>query len=751
MATILLANAIAAANPFWGAVISMAAGFVDQRLFGPKAPNATGSRMSDLSIQCSTYGVAINKVYGTTRIAGNVIWGTNFVEHKKEESPGGKGGGGGKTTTYSYTISFAIGLCEGEITGFNRVWADGKEVTDKFAGDNPAIEYTLYHGTETQEPDPFIEGIETSFPVPAYRGLAYIVIQHMDVTDFGNRIPNFTFEIVRKLNYLDSIVKEVSAGAGLHTQLGTADMEASDLAGIPIDGFCVSSEKTYRERIEQLMMVYTFGAAEANGKLLFIRKENYNRFPVPADFLGAKEGNCGEESSYTIERKHDRELPKLVNVSYLSLDKDYQAGLQTAVRPNSTSENTEKIDLDFVITDARAKELAEQKLYEAWVRRSTVAASLGPWWAFLAPGDILDMDLSGRRRWVQLTKTTLGVPGVIKVEGGTDVGGNTFRRTERMVDAEIPSSVPIPPSAITVEFLDIPRLPTDTRSDPVVYLAATGSPFYGANVFETRDGGASWILKTQMDSPSTMGMITTLLTAGSTEVWDEGNSVTVVLTHGTLESRPEVDVLNGYNAAVIGNEIVQFRSATLIAVNTYILSGLLRGRLGTEEQVDKHSMGERFVLLKSATITTLPAPMSEWYSTKTYRIGPATKPVTDATYIEKMFSNNARLYQPWSVCNVAGSRDAANNITITWVRRDRSGGAWLDNADIPMSESIERYEVDIVSGSTVKRTLTVITPLVTYTAADQTNDFGTPQALLKVRIYQMSSIRGRGIGKEVIV
>jgi len=750
MATILLANAIAAANPFWGAVISMAAGYADQQLFGPKAPNAAGSRMSDLSLQCSTYGVAINKVYGTTRIAGNVIWGTNFVEHKKEESSGGKGGGGGKTTTYSYTVSFAIGLCEGEITGFNRVWADGKEVTDKFTGDNPAINYTLYHGTETQEPDPFIEGIETSFPVPAYRGLAYIVIQHMDVTDFGNRIPNFTFEIVRTVNYLDNIVKEVSSGAGLSIELGCADMEASDLAGIPIDGFCVSSEKTYRDRIEQLMMVYTFGAAEANGKLLFIRKENYNRFPIPADFLGAKEGNSGEESIYRIERKHDLELPKLVNVSYLSLDKDYQAGLQAAVRPNSTSENTEKIDLDFVITDARAKELAEQKLYEAWVRRSTIAASLGPWWAFLAPGDILDMDLAGRRRWVQLTKTTLGVPGLIKVEG-TDVGGNTFRRTERTVDSEILPSVPMPPSAISVEFLDIPRLPTDTTSEPVVYLAATGSPFYGANIFETRDGGASWILKTQMDSPSTMGTTTTLLGIGTTEVWDEGNSVTVVLTHGTLESRPEADVLNGYNAAVIGNEIVQFRTAILTAANTYVLSGLLRGRLGTEEQVDKHSIGERFVLLKSSSIATLPAPQSEWYSTRTYKMGPATKPVTDESYTEVVFNNMARLYQPWSVCNVAGSRDAANNITITWVRRDRSGGVWLDNADIPMSESVARYEVDIVSGSTVKRTLTSATPLVTYLVAEQITDFGAAQPLIVVRIYQMSSTRGRGIVKEVAV
>lgn len=748
MATILLANAIAAANPFWAAVMTMAAGYVDQRLFGAKTPNVEGPRLTDLSLQCSTYGVSINKVYGTVRIAGNVIWGTNFVEHKKEDSSGGKGGGGGTTTTYSYTVSCAIGLCEGEISGFGRVWADGKEVTDKFAGDNPAIHHTLYLGTETQEPDPFMEGIETNFPVPAYRGLAYIVIQDMDLTDFGNRIPNFTFEIIRPVHYLDSIIKEVSAGAGLSTNLGASEIEASDLAGIPIDGFCVSAEKTYRERVEQLMSVYNFGASETNGKLLFNSKDSYNRYPVPADCFGAKEGNKGEESTYTIERKHDRELPKLVNASYLSLDKDYQTGLQSAVRPNCNSENTGKIDLDFVITDARAKELAEQKLYEAWIRRSTIAASLGPWWAFLAPGDILDMDLSGRRRLVQLTKTTLGAPGVLKVEG-TDVGGNTFRRTERTADPEILPSVPIPPSAISLEFLDIPRLPTDHTTDAVLYLAVTGNPYYGANVYETKDNGASWIIKTQIDGRSTMGTVTTLLSAGPTEVWDEGNTVTVILTSGSLESRPEADVLNGYNAAMVGNEIVQFRTAILTGSNTYVLSGLLRGRLGTEEQVGSHIASERFILLKSSTIAALPAPISEWYAPKTYRFGPATKPVTDATYTEKAFTNTARMFQPWSVCHVSGNRDAAGNLTITWIRRDRSGGEWLDNADVPMSEATERYEIDIMSGSTVKRTLASTSQMVSYSAADQTTDFGAVQPAQTVRIYQMSSTRGRGIMKEV--
>jgi len=749
VATLLLANAIAAANPFWAAVMTMGASYIDQSLFGPKQPSVQGAKLDDLRLQCSTYGVPINTIYGTVRISGNVIWGTNFVEHKKTQKQG-KGGGRATTSSYSYTVSCAIGLCDGEISGISRVWADGKEVTDRFwPQESSSINWTLYTGTETQEPDPFITAIETSRPTPAYRGLAYIVLKDLDVTDFGNRIPNFTFEVVRDGAFLDGIIKEASKKAGLNAALGSVDIDASDLAGIAVDGFTVSSDRTYRERVEQLMTVYNFGACETDGKVTFRRKEQCNTFYIPLEDLGAKEGDKGEDEIYQVERKHDQELPKALTVTYLSLDKDYQAGALTAIRVNCNSENAASLDINFCLTDARAKEMSEQKLYEAWIRRSTITAALGPTWAFLSPGDQLDLNLAGRRRLVQLTKTKLGATMVLKVEG-TDVGGNTYKRIERAIDEEVKPSPVREPSSVTFEFLDISRLLTDTRTDHIVYIAATGNPYYSANVFETQDGGASWFLKTQVLSQGTIGQALTALAVGPTEYWDEGNSLTVWLASGTLESRPELDVLNGYNAAVIGSEIIQFRSATLVAANTYVLRGLLRGRLGTEEQVGSHTVGERFVLLEAGRIESMQASMAEWYAEKTYRVGPATKSVLDTVYREVTFTNTGRMFQPWSVCHVATSRDGAGNLTITWIRRDRNG-AWLDNVDVPMSETSEMYEIDIMNESTIKRTLKVTAPNVTYTAADQIADFGTTQAFITVRIYQMSNIRGRGIGKEVIV
>jgi hypothetical protein len=179
-----------------GTIGAYAGGLIDQSIFGTQTHNnREGPRISDLMVQVSTYGKVIPVVYGTVRIAGNVIWAQPIAEHAHTSSySGGKGGGGRVTTTttsYTYTVSLAIAICSGPIKNVIRIWADSKEMV--------LLNYTLYLGDESQLPDTFIS---TSLPrdqTPAYRGIAYIVIKDFSLTEFGNRIPNFTFEVHRQM------------------------------------------------------------------------------------------------------------------------------------------------------------------------------------------------------------------------------------------------------------------------------------------------------------------------------------------------------------------------------------------------------------------------------------------------------------------------------------------------------------------------------------------------------------------------
>src|SRR5262249_52050825 len=99
--------------------------------------------------------------------------------------------------------------------------------------------------------------------------------------------------------------------------------------------------------------------------------------------------------------------------------------------------------------------------------------------------------------------------------------------------------------------------------------------------------------------------------------------------------------------------------------------------------------------------------------------------------------------EPLSPAHVRGSR-SAGDLAISWVRRTRIGGDSWGAVEVPLGEETERYEVDILDGTTVKRTLTATTPSTTYTAAQQTAAFGAPQPSIDLRVYQLSTVSGRG-------
>jgi len=124
------------------------------------------------------------------RLGGQVIWATEFLETVRRRRSG-KGGSKPSTNEFSYSVSLAIALCEGEILRVGRIWADGNEIS---AND---LNLRVYPGSETQLPDPKIEAVQGAGLAPAYRGLAYVVIEDLELAPYGNRVPQFNFEIVR--------------------------------------------------------------------------------------------------------------------------------------------------------------------------------------------------------------------------------------------------------------------------------------------------------------------------------------------------------------------------------------------------------------------------------------------------------------------------------------------------------------------------------------------------------------------------
>ena len=205
MATILLSAAGAALGSGFGgtvlglsgAVIGRAVGatigrVIDQRLLGGGSEAVEMGRMDRFRLMGAGEGAAIPRIWGRTRLGGQVIWASRFEEHSETT-----GGGGGKfapqptVTEYSYSISLAIALCDGEIQRIGRIWADGTEITER------SLNMRVYRGTEDQLPDPAISAAYGVANAPAYRGTAYVVLEDLALAPFGNRVPQFSFEVVR--------------------------------------------------------------------------------------------------------------------------------------------------------------------------------------------------------------------------------------------------------------------------------------------------------------------------------------------------------------------------------------------------------------------------------------------------------------------------------------------------------------------------------------------------------------------------
>lgn len=148
MATILLQAAGAFLGGMLGPIgttIGTAAGAlagyaIDRALINStrriEGPRVTGARPFT-----AEEGASLPRIYGTVRVGGTLIWATRFKETRSTRRQGKLGP---KVTEYAYYGNAAFALCEGEIAGIRRVWADGREI------DRETIELRIHCGTEGQ-------------------------------------------------------------------------------------------------------------------------------------------------------------------------------------------------------------------------------------------------------------------------------------------------------------------------------------------------------------------------------------------------------------------------------------------------------------------------------------------------------------------------------------------------------------------------------------------------------------------------
>ncbi|MDX9689777.1 MAG: phage tail protein [Alphaproteobacteria bacterium] len=544
---------------------------------------------------------------------------------------------------------------------------------------------------------------------------------------------------------LASIIADLCKRAGLkQTDILTSEVDQS------VRGYVMSRRASMRDVLEPLLGTFFVDAVETDGVLQFVPRGQDAVASIPYDDLGAVEGETEQNPVRVIEtREQELELPQRIDLTHYDPDRDYQSNTQNAARAGNavTTRDQQTVEVSIVLSADEAAQVAEKTLTNAWVARTKANLNLPPKWLRLNPTDVIEVALKEALLKLRLTQVNFGGNNIVACQAVFE-DEIAYSSVAKGASAALPSTIIPIATPIAGLVMDLPMLRAEDDGLGLYYAFGIKSAG-GASLYRSPDGVTWDIIGTGSEIP-TYGWASNVLAAPlSPWSWDETSKVQVSLSAGTLDSKTTLEVLNWANVALLGNEIIQWRNATLLAANHYELSGLLRGRRGTEWAAGGHAVGEKFVVLSSASLYRMAMVATQIGQTTYYKALPSGGDWDDAA--QSSLKYNAASLRCFSPVHIAGIRDANGNLTLSWVRRTRWNGEWLDAIDIPLFEDGEAYQIDILNGDKVVRTLTAATPMASYNAADQTADFGAAQSVLSVAVYQMNSTIGRGYpGKATV-
>ncbi len=529
---------------------------------------------------------------------------------------------------------------------------------------------------------------------------------------------------------------------------GFTQFDASDLAGT-VTGYAIDRVMSAREALSAFELAFFIDTVESNGKLSF--RQRGTAAPVLTLSPGQLVESKPTQALLSLTRGQETELPAVAKIRYLSGSADYRQAVAESRRLTGASGRVSQADLAIVMDADQASAITDSWLFEAWAARERAAFMLPPSSLALEPGDIVSLEIGPDSRTFRLTE--IGEHGTRDIQARSidvDVYGATPAkvRPSRSTD-------PVTSGQPALAFLDLPLLRGD--ENPLSgYIAAFQSPWPGAVAVYSSPELTSFRLKAIAPTPATMGQTLSALPAGPAARWDHATQLQVLVGTGTLTSASQIQVLAGANIAAVQTpsgdwEVLQYTTATLTAPGSYTLSGLLRGQVGSDATFGPATpAGATFVLLNPA-VTPLALTSAETRLPLNWRYGPSSRGIGDATYAAATHTFQARGLRPLSPVHPKAKRTTNGYLTLTWIRRTRIGGDTWDLPDVPLSEDSERYEADVLSGATVKRTLSITTPTLIYPAASQIADFGSVQPTLTLRLSQLSDSYGRGAPVTVTV
>lgn len=478
-----------------------------------------------------------------------------------------------------------------------------------------------------------------------------------------------------------------------------------------IRGYMLTRPMSARDAITPLAAAFQFDAAEVDDVLLFRKRGGAVVATITYEELVREEpdGAVIEE-----QRAQDADLPREVTVRFPDIDRGWEQNAQSWRRPISptatmSSVVAQTMDLPIPLTADEGKTVARRMCIATWRERTRLSFPVGPRHARLVPTDPVSvgtrdgasircriLSVQDGANWTRRIEAVTEDAAVYGLGATADGGGHW---DEPQMPLPYYTRLVLPDLALVHDGDDTGQAALREYAFACAY---DGQRWRGVRLVRSADL-AAWSDLGTITTPAAWGTVTAMPAAPRTPwTWDEAGELVVRMADGEPQSATELEVLNWANmAALVGTdgtaEIIQFRTATDNGDGTFTLTGLLRGRRGTEDRIASRAAGDLFILLDASRVG-FSSLTTEAAATRYLRAVSVFESVqTAASTVTK--SRRGRAETPYAPAHVAGSRDGSDNLTLTWIRRTRVGGEWLDGTGtVPVSEGAEAYEVDILDG-----------------------------------------------------
>ncbi|EMJ3292997.1 hypothetical protein V7O15_000134 [Acinetobacter baumannii] len=592
-------------------------------IFGSTTISTSDNRINSMRVQQSAYGLCQPLVYGKNRLAANMFWYGDFssTAHTTTTKSGGKGG---KTktsnTTYTYSASLMLGLCETKIRDIGNIWRDKEQIVPKTEGGvqlKPIdqLGFELFDGDQ----NPVWGYLASMHPDQAvhYPFLGYIACANYDLGGSAS-LSNHNFEVISDITFSDTIHDANPADViedfitnpryGAAPSLNMADLSefrtycaATNLLISPALTEQRAAHEIINEIVEAVncaivpspdgLKIRSYGDTAVSGNGVTFTPDLTPAYHLTDDDF------IGDDQPVRVKRSRDTDAFNHCQIEYVNRFNQYNTETVEAKDQANIEmfglRTQDPVKYDFFCEPKIARHAVQLLLQRKLYVRNEYEFDLGWKYCRLEPMDIVtltDESLGLDRFPVRITRIEEDQDGLLTVTAEELALGSRSAVEYDLQASNGYQGGNEEPGNVNAPVIFEPPLDLTDGKNQVWVAASGGSNWGGCNVWASLDNTTYEMIGTIYGS-ARYGQLVAAINASETAMQVQLNTSSQIFS-GTSE-----DAQVNTTLCRVGDEYVSYVDATLNGSGLYTLGGVLRGRF---DDALAHNTGESFVRIDKA-------------------------------------------------------------------------------------------------------------------------------------------------------